>query len=86
MTWTRSEIRSARLVPLVPVLQRLGYRLEPAGGDNYRLRLPHPAKVIVIKDHYWRCPDDGSAGNSIDFFMKIQGLTFHHAMQLLLPS
>jgi len=86
VTWTRAEIRATRMIPLAPVLQRLGYRLEPAGADNHRLRLPGLAGDILIKEHYWRRPEDGSGGNAIDFFVKVQGLSFHHAMELLRPK
>ena len=38
---------------------------------------------IIIKDHYWHCPETGLAGNAIDFLMRIRGATFHEAMQQL---
>jgi len=83
MTWKRSEIRAARLTPLKPLLERLGYRLSPTGQGNY-LVLGLPTE-IVIKQHYWVCLDDGSAGNAIDFLVKLQGKSFREAMELLLP-
>jgi hypothetical protein len=39
--------------------------------------------VIIIKEHYWNCPKSGQAGNAIDFFVKIRGVTFNEAMTLL---
>ena len=81
MIWKRSDIRRARQVPLAPVLEALGYQLEPRQNGNYRI-LGLAAEVIV-KDHYWVCPEDGSAGNSIDFLVKIQGISFNRAMELL---
>jgi hypothetical protein len=81
MIWKRSEIRAARQTPLKPVCEALGYRLEHIRDGNYRiLQLPNE---IILKDHYWVCTDDGSAGNAIDFLVKIQGKTFSQAMQLL---
>jgi len=81
MTWNRSEIRAARQKPLKPVLQALGYQLEPLPGGNYQLcRL---ATDIVIKDHYWVNKDDGAAGNAIDFLVNVEGMTFNKAMERL---
>jgi hypothetical protein len=82
MTWTRSEIRAARQIPLQPVLEQLGYRLEPRPNDNYAIS-GQQCGEIVIKDHYWNCPETGQAGNAIDFLMRIRGATFHEAMQQL---
>jgi len=39
---------------------------------------------IVIKDHYWVCTENGSAGNSIDFLVKIRVMSFSKATELLL--
>jgi hypothetical protein len=89
MTWTREQIRNARACPLHPVLHKLGYKMDPTGGKNYRVHIPRLGKEVLIKDHYWRSPDDGSAGNAIDFFVKLHGLSFQHTMELLvtpLPS
>ena len=83
MTWTRSEIRAARQAPLQPVLEQLGSRLEPRPNDNYAITGQRCGEII-IKDHYWHCPDTGLAGNAIDFLMRIRGATFHEAMQQLI--
>ena len=82
MTWNRSEIRAARQIPLLPVLEKLGYRLEPRGNDNYAIT-GQPGGEILIKDHYWHCPATGQSGNTIDFLMRIRGDTFQDAMQQL---
>jgi hypothetical protein len=68
-------------VPLAPLLEHLGYTLTPTGG--YNDKLDAHGKRILIKAHYWRCPDDDSAGNTIDFLVKVHGLTFAKAMQLI---
>ena len=81
MTWKRIEIRAARQTPLTPVLEGLGYRLEPRRDDNYLV--VGLSEEIIAKDHYWVCTDDGSAGNAIDFLVNIQGMTFSEAMYLL---
>jgi len=81
MTWTRSDIRAARQRPLKPILERMGYRLEPMPDGNYRvLGLP---EEVVLKDHYWVRTGDGLAGNAIDFLVKIHGMRFAKAMRLL---
>ncbi len=80
--WTKAEIRRARHIPLKPVLEKLGYRLEAVKNGNYVVRdLPGG---IVIKDHYWVCTENDSAGNSIDLLVKIRGMSFSKAMELLL--
>jgi len=81
MTWSRLEIRQARQIHLKPVLELLGYRLLPRPDGNYAIiGLAHE---IIIKEHYWNCPDNGQSGNAIDFFVKIRGVTFNEAMTLL---
>ncbi len=87
--WTRADIRAARQKPLKPFLERLGYRLTSAGGSNFRITGCPPerkgqAAGIVIKHHYWTDPENGAAGNAIDFMVKIIGMRFNQAMQLLL--
>ena len=81
-SWTKADIRAARQIPLQPVLEQLGYRLEPRANDNYAI-LGQKCGEILIKDHYWHCPGKELAGNAIDFIMLIRGATFHEAMQLL---
>ena len=36
---------------------------------------------LIIKDSYWRWPQRNLAGNTIDFFMRVLGLSFHEAMR-----
>ena len=62
-------------------LELLGYRLLPRPGDNFIIA--GLASEIVIKEHYWNCPDTGQAGNAIDFLVKIRGVTFNEAMTML---
>ena len=82
-SWTKAEIRAARQAPLQPVLEQLGYRLEPRPNDNYAITGQRCGEII-IKDHYWTCPGTELAGNAIDFLMRIRGATFHEAMQQLI--
>ncbi|MEK7992845.1 MAG: hypothetical protein AAB403_03475 [Planctomycetota bacterium] len=79
--WTKADIRRARKTPLKPVLEHLGYRLQPLPNGNYLVA--GLASEIVIKDHYWICTDTGSAGNAIDFFVQIKKTSFNDAMRSL---
>ena len=81
--WTKADIRRARHTPLKPVLEHLGYRLQPLQSGDYLVAGLAPE--IVVKDHYWICADTGSAGNAIDFLMHIKKTTFNDAMRLLTP-
>ena len=76
--WTREQIRSARLIPLAPLLEKRGLQLIETGGGNFQL----PAfPGLIVKEGYWRWPERALAGNAIDFFMKILGSSFHQAMK-----
>lgn len=81
MTWTPSEIREARRQPLVQVLKKTGHLLERRENGNF-LVLNMPGKV-VIKENYWVNHDDNTAGNAIDFFVKLCGKSFSETMGIL---
>ena len=36
---------------------------------------------LIVKDSYWRWPQRNLAGNAIDFFVQVLGLSFHEAMR-----
>ncbi len=36
---------------------------------------------MLLKDSYWRWPERNLAGNAIDFFVQILGLSFSDAMR-----
>lgn len=76
--WTREQIRAARLVPLVPLLQKRGLQLVALPAGNFELAA-YPG--LLVKDSYWRWPERNLAGNAIDFFMRVLGLSFHDAMR-----
>ena len=76
--WTREQIRAARLAPLVPLLQRRGLILVEREAGNYELPT-HPG--LILKDSYWRWPERNQAGNAIDFFTQVLGMSFHDAMR-----
>ena len=76
--WSRAQIRAARQAPLLPLLQKRGLQLIPKEADNFLL----PAfPGLILKDSYWRWPQKNLAGNTIDFFVQVLGLSFHEAMR-----
>ena len=40
-------------------------------------------RKIILKANYWRSPDTGDTGNTIDFFVKVERLAFAEAMHIL---
>ena len=40
-----------------------------------------PIRASSLKDSYWRWPERNLAGNAIDFFVQVLGLSFHDAMR-----
>ena len=75
--WSREQIRAARMAPLVPLLQQRGLQLIEQPADNFELAA---YKGLLLKDSYWRWPERNLAGNAIDFFVKVLGLSFNDAM------
>jgi hypothetical protein len=76
--WTREQIRAARQAALVPLLQKRRLPLVERDVGNFEL----PAfPGLIVKDSYWRWPQRNLAGNTIDFFVQVLGLSFHHAMR-----
>jgi hypothetical protein len=87
MTWTKSAIREARKAVLAPLLSARGYRLLPIHNGNYRI-LPDPQNQavpagLVVKQNFWIWPDRQLDGNTIDFFIQVEGKTFHEAMRII---
>ena len=79
--YDRESIRRARRCQLKPMLELCGYTLRRLPEGNFEvLGLDAP---VVVKEHYWTCPDTGESGNAIDFMMRFRGLTFAEAMDLL---
>ena len=82
--WTPAQIRNARRVELGPLLEPMGYRLQPKEKDNVEVHgLPMP---VIIKEHYWHCPENGTGGNAIDLLVQVMGMRFNEAMELLVQS
>jgi len=83
MTWTKSQIREARKVPLAPILAKRGFRLHELAGDNF---IVADFSDLVVKHHYWRWPSKDIQGNAIDFFTNVDHKTFADAMRILLGN
>jgi hypothetical protein len=79
--WTRDQIRQARMALLRPLLERAQIEWIEAGAGNYTLP-DYPG--LIVKDSYWRWPNREMAGNAIDFFVKVKGLTFQQAMKRII--
>ena len=63
---------------MAPLLQKRGLQLVEQQAGNFTLP-NHPG--LILKDSYWRWPERDLAGNAIDFFMRVLGLSFHDAMR-----
>ena len=85
--WTHDDIRQARQAELIPLLMGRGYPLQPIRNGNYRIlhdpNNPATPTGLVAKLNFWRWPEKHLAGNTIDFFVKIEGLSFHETMLLI---
>jgi len=59
----------------------MGYRLRELENGNIEvLGLSSP---VIIKEHYWSCPQDRSGGNAVDLLMQVMGMRFNEAMEKL---
>ena len=81
--WSREQIRAARIVALPPLLEKRGLVLRDRGGGNVEVE---ECKGLLVKASYWRWPDRHMAGNAIDFYVDVLGLSFHDAMKELLAE
>jgi len=78
--WSREQIRAARMVALAPRLEKRGLALRDRGGGNLEVV---PYQGLLLKASYWRWPDREIAGNAIDFYVKVLGLSFNDTMKEL---
>ena len=62
----------------MPLLQKRALQLIEQPASNY-LVPAYPG--LIVKDCYWRWPERNLAGNAIDFFVLVLGLSFHDAMR-----
>ena len=76
--WARDQIRRARVAPLLPLLSQRGLSVVAQAAGNYLLPA-YPG--LIVKDSYWRWPERELAGNAMDFFRRVRGLSFHDALR-----
>ena len=81
--WSREQIRAARMAPLLPLLNQCGIATLPLPAENWELA---DYKGLIVKDSYWRWPQHNKAGNTIDFFVQVLGLSFNDAMRRIIGS
>lgn len=81
--WTREQIQTARRSALPALLRARGFDLRETGAGNYRIT-QHPD--IIIKAGYWRSGDCDKAGNAIDFFVTVLGMSFNEAMNIIIGA
>ena len=80
MIWQKHEIIQARATPLVPVLQKCGYKLKKLRANNFRV-IKHGD--LIVKEHYWLWPSKNMKGSAIDYFIFVEQKTFQEAMRIL---
>jgi len=71
------------LATLAPLLQKRGLQLTELPAGNFEVA---PFKGLLLKDSYWRWPQRNLAGNAIDFFVQVLGLSFNEAMRQITSS
>ena len=78
--WTPHDIQTARAAMLAPILVRKGYAI---------LKLPNGAVLLrnfrglLIHGNRWTWKSEHMYGNTLDFFITVEGKTFSQAMELL---
>jgi hypothetical protein len=63
---------------LLPLLQKRQLQLTEGEAGNFQLAA---FLGLLVKDSYWRWPERNLAGNAIDFFVQVLGMSFHDAMR-----
>jgi hypothetical protein len=71
------------MAPLLPLLNQCGIHAFPLSAGNWELA---DYKGLLVKDSYWRWPEHNKAGNAIDFFTQVLGLSFNDAMRRIIGS
>lgn len=80
MKWSKQQIRNARMVALAPLLTGRGRTLKALTDANYCVS---DYDDLIIKNNYWHWPSQNLDGNAIDYFTKVEKLTFSQTMQIL---
>ncbi len=81
--WTLDDIKRARAAMLAPILVHKGYAV---------LKLPNGAVLLrnfrglIIHGNRWTWKSEHMYGNTLDFFITVEGKTFSQAMEILCNS
>ena len=78
--WTKEQIRAARKAHIPTLLLKEAYRLRETGGGNFEM-VDHPG--LIVKESYWRWPQQDKQGNAIDLLVNVLGRSFSQAMQTI---
>lgn len=80
--FTKEQIKQAKDVNLVELLQELGYPMKKITSKEYALLAHDSCRISPTKGFFWHSRDIG--GNAIDFFMAMEGLGFTESVALIL--
>jgi len=75
-------------IPLADLARQRGIELERHGSKDLKGKCPfhddHEASFIITPDkNLFNCLGCGNGGSNIDFIMKIEGVSFRHAVEIL---
>ena len=78
--WTQHDIDTARNTRLAPILAQRGYATTSLPNGAVLVRNFHG---LLIHDNHWSWRTERLHGNTIDFFIILEGKTFSQAMQIV---
>ena len=81
--WGGARLLTSRDLTQIQSHPQCGVQLVEQDAGNFTLP-NYPG--LIVKDSYWRWPQCDQAGNAIDFFMRVLGLSFHDAMRQITGS
>jgi len=82
MSYSKEEIVAARRTNLVEWLQDQGYDLKKQGKDWRVIGY----NGLFARGNSWKDFYNGTGGNTLDFLIKVEGMTFSEAMKALIGS
>ncbi len=78
--WSRDDIEAARNADLAPILARNGYLITPLPNGAMLL---HGFRGLIIHANRWTWKAERLFGNTLDFFVTLEGKTFAQAMEIV---